>query len=568
VAAALLASCKEPTVQPTVIPGAEPDRNAAVDVVDPMGENVQEIVYVDQNWSPEDSQRFYFTPQGSEVLPYSWFLALEQADNETLFRDNVNLARFRYLAQKPDSMNVDGLPVGFVKDRVGDRDWLGVTCAACHTNQIDYQNVGYRIDGGPAMADIGGFMMELTAALEATRNDPAKFSRFATAILGANAAVTEQEKLRSDMDDIIGRRAGYNARNLPAGAVAGYGRVDALGAILNEVFHQALRQTDQVSITANTQPADAPVSYPFLWDTTHHDRVQWIGVAKNGGPLRLGNLGRNVGEVLGVFGDVDFEDTSQPGYRSSVNVVNLHRLDGWLDSLWSPEWPAAFPALDPVKVAAGAQLYDAQCAECHALIDRTDPQRRIQAVMTAADTDSRTADNFFNREGLTGLLAGRSVRFFPPGGAKFPASDTGDAVLGHAVIGTILGSPFEAPDDGLATIDFQRPPGAVRGEGAQYKARPLNGIWATAPYLHNGSVPTLYDLLQPSSQRPATFRVGSRRFDPQHVGFVTDAPGFPEFRARAQDGSPILGDSNVGHEYGSLLSDEERLQLLEYLKGL
>lgn len=57
-----------------------------------------------------------------------------------------------------------------------------------------------------------------------------------------------------------------------------------------------------------------------------------------------------------------------------------------------------------------------------------------------------------------------------------------------------------------------------------YIARPLNGIWATAPYLHNGSVPSLYDLLLPQEQRPTTFYTGSHEFDPSRVGYLT-APG-------------------------------------------
>mgnify|MGYP003414574623 FL=1 len=116
-----------------------------------------------------------------------------------------------------------------------------------------------------------------------------------------------------------------------------------------------------------------------------------------------------------------------------------------------------------------------------------------------------------------------------------------------------------------------------------YKARPLNGIWATAPYLHNGSVPTLYDLLLPKRQahdpidgeyRPDEFIVGSREFDPQKVGFrSTDYDGFV-FRTN------LWGNHNGGHEYAAgrtpqsdgtflpALTREQRLDLLEYLKSL
>ena len=116
-----------------------------------------------------------------------------------------------------------------------------------------------------------------------------------------------------------------------------------------------------------------------------------------------------------------------------------------------------------------------------------------------------------------------------------------------------------------------------------YKARSLNGIWATAPYLHNGSVPTLYQLLLPKKgpgdpvdgeYRPDTFVVGSREFDAQNVGMKWQ--GYAGFVFRTS----IPGNSNAGHEYttgrtpqpdGSLppaLNKEQRLDLLEYLKTL
>jgi hypothetical protein len=104
--------------------------------------------------------------------------------------------------------------------------------------------------------------------------------------------------------------------------------------------------------------------------------------------------------------------------------------------------------------------------------------------------------------------------------------------------------------------------------GPRYKGRPLNGIWATAPYLHNGSVPSLDALLRPAKDRPQSFTVGSREFDPEVVGFKQDAKGVFTFRVVDEAGKPIPGNSNAGHEYGGALSAEERGQLLEYLKSL
>jgi hypothetical protein len=103
-----------------------------------------------------------------------------------------------------------------------------------------------------------------------------------------------------------------------------------------------------------------------------------------------------------------------------------------------------------------------------------------------------------------------------------------------------------------------------------YKARPLNGMWATAPYLHNGSVPTLYDLLLPPRKRPKAFYVGSTEFDPEKVGFVTKRSAENSFHFETQDASSDLidGNSNAGHTYGTELSDPDRRALVEYLKTL
>jgi RoxA-like, cytochrome c-like len=150
----------------------------------------------------------------------------------------------------------------------------------------------------------------------------------------------------------------------------------------------------------------------------------------------------------------------------------------------------------------------------------------------------------------------------------------GAGLLGNAVIGTIVGSAFPAPKDQLPAIDLAfRPPvsrevSLTAEKGPPYNGRPLNGIWATAPYLHNGSVPTLYDLLNPAAERPKSSSVGNREFNANKVGFKTDAKGFYTYRVVDENGKEIPGNSNAGHEYGGKFSEDERGQLLEYLKSL
>ena len=96
----------------------------------------------------------------------------------------------------------------------------------------------------------------------------------------------------------------------------------------------------------------------------------------------------------------------------------------------------------------------------------------------------------------------------------------------------------------------------------KYAGRPLIATWAAAPYLHNDSVPTLYDLLQPASKRPVTFRRGGRDFDTQKVGYREPPPGEPAFLFDTRK----PGNGNMGHEYGTDLGERDRLDLIEYLK--
>jgi hypothetical protein len=104
-----------------------------------------------------------------------------------------------------------------------------------------------------------------------------------------------------------------------------------------------------------------------------------------------------------------------------------------------------------------------------------------------------------------------------------------------------------------------------------YKARPLTGIWATAPYLHNGSVASLYELLLPAGRRRRSFFLGSRQFDPVNVGYVTDrsAENRFEFDSRDARGDIVWGNFNGGHDYGNAaLTDAQRYDLIEFMKTL
>jgi hypothetical protein len=100
-----------------------------------------------------------------------------------------------------------------------------------------------------------------------------------------------------------------------------------------------------------------------------------------------------------------------------------------------------------------------------------------------------------------------------------------------------------------------------------YESRVMQGIWAAAPYLHNGSVPTLADLLKPAAQRPASFKIGPA-YDREKIGLAVDQPT-SNFTLQTADCSDLnSGNSRCGHEFGATLSDDDKRALLEYLKTL
>lgn len=562
-------ACRKP------IASARDDSSATPRGVD-QGQ-LNSIVTLPQGWSEDDAIWFYGQPQGSLMIPYEWFLHLERADNEELFRDAEHIRRLGYLPRSPTRLNPDGLPVGFTKDHGTNRSWLGMTCAACHTTQINYEKNGYLIDGGPGLGDLESLLRELVDALNATARpeNSARLERFASRLLGHSPNSDEKKLLRDEILAVTKLRENYNKRNLARESAKsfGYARYDAFGAIFNEGTARFLGYDD------NARESNAPVNYPHIWDTPQHDFVQWNGMARN---AKLGDLARNVGEVMGVFGDVEVPE-EQPvlGYASSIQIPNLREIENRIASLQSPQWPSTFPAINKKLADRGRELFIAYCRSCHADIDRVSPTRKIIAELRDTGTDPTMAANFLNRTAKTRQLKGKKINFNPVGKEFESTADAGDILI-HLTVGAIIGGWKEAPRDVLAQLEFEK----RKRMGVdfmeenvpnkfKYKARPLNGIWATAPFLHNGSVPSLYEVLLPASERSKVFWVGNREFDPSKVGFIAD-----EKAGLFRFDTSVSGNSNAGHEYGvgkrkeiggddlPPLSNEQRKELLEYLKTL
>src|ERR1700722_17509302 len=176
--------------------------------------------YLEQGWSTADRNMFYTTSQGSEMMPYEWFLALEQPNSESPFLAD-GLSRFGYLPNSDKTNNPDGLPVGFVKDIGENGDWVGMTWAACHTNQINFSGKTLQIDGGPTDADMWALINDLGAALAETSSSDQKFKRFADRIRALTAGPSEPDvtlrKVLKDFSDYFTKYVSSSKTDVPWG---------------------------------------------------------------------------------------------------------------------------------------------------------------------------------------------------------------------------------------------------------------------------------------------------------------------------------------------------------------
>jgi hypothetical protein len=690
----------------------DPDRGAIGIEGGAYGENYSTPRYLEQGWRNSDSLWFYNTSQGSGLMPYDIFLALKQRDSDEPFRSNKNIDKFRYLPQKATFFNPDALPLGFVKMTYRGKDYIGYTCAACHTGQVNYKGQAVRIDGGPAMADMVGFLTALQEAMEAAQSGE-KQTNLVADVLKQKLNYSSAQEVIDDVEKWKNSLQRYNIVN-HSEVRYGHARLDAFGRIYNRVVQYAISR-DQVAkelalvvVPSGTgkkfllsqaeidkvleglgdrivfsdddfativarllskapgypglglkeflyvrdqifNPPDAPVSYPFLWDISHSDYLQWNGLAANAGP---GPLGRNTGEVIGVFGILDWgaEDTSwlHPfaklqkfslsallsgqenkkhviGFNSSINLFNLQRLESRLRDLKSPEWPFCrndkgeyylpdarkdVPPSDPrycrgndrrfdeEQRSRGELIYIDRCQSCHTIVDRSAWDRIVVSNMSGADrigTDPAMAENSVKHNGRSGNFKDTYqdvdvgqvivkedapvVQILTAATKGVIATPDADKWWPRRVVEWVYALVMSFADNTIkASVksgDYD--PDTTSQPYASlhaYKARSLNGIWATAPYLHNGSVPSLWDLLLPVNQRPKSFMVGAREFDPEKVGFRSAGYDGTEFKTDLQ-----RGNHNTGHDKycvppeeatpdNNCLTDEQRRDLIEYLKSL
>ena len=241
----------------------------------------------------------------------------------------------------------------------------------------------------------------------------------------------------------------------------------------------------------------------------------WNQAARAGGALHWDGLSHDLNEVA-ISSAIGSGAVDQ-----YLNTDYLQKVTEFLTASRAPAYPLE---IDNALAATGGVLFDAECSVCHA-----PGAARIGSVIPTAEVGTDPERTW---------------------------AWTEDEVAAWKE----LAARYQREYDAEWNLDT-----FAKYDG--YVAAPLDGIWLRAPYLHNGSVPSLRSLLEPPENRPAVFYRGYELYDGDNVGFVSDLPAARGREFFLYDTS-VRGNSNSGHLWGTELSDEEKAALLEFLKTL
>jgi hypothetical protein len=275
----------------------------------------------------------------------------------------------------------------------------------------------------------------------------------------------------------------------------GPGRLDALQRIANQLFAEDLK------IGENNLTGEGPVSFPYLWDIWLFDWVQYNGSVRQ-------PMVRNVGEALGVNARTNLVDATAGRTRtrsaggapsaSATSTPSRPPTRPWVRRAGPPD---VLPPVDRAKAAEGRRLFVERCAGCHAvklITDRPVTRPRdgakvfewhVPVIPLAAIGTDPVAATSFARNRYDASKLGIAEPIGAADGLKLVAGKVKDQAYDDAKVPVAERKKL----DGFGRENLVTAP-------CGYRARPLVGVWATPPFLHNGSVPSLVDLL--SEERP------------------------------------------------------------------
>jgi len=407
------------------------------------------------------------------------------------------------------------LPLGIAPFTLAGVDYGMVSCGTCHVGRVQGPD-------GDDILLIGAPNTRLNAifsAFERTAADPRWSDLGSGATLAESTMITAMGaalQLRRSVEEHAFNDFTFSLVRHPnapdAFALDRPGFFDSFSVIFSMQTLQPYLIGPDSEIDAIMPYAPAEADIMSLWRQSERPAAEWDGSLPH--PIYR-NLAASIGAV--VFG-------AAVNYDPSAAAATLSQ------DLPPPPYP--FP-VDGERAGRGEVLFESYCAGCH-----------------------HSGANTVFRPSVTGTDPNRALAVTEAGRAKLLTA------LRNACTDAVA---CDATDEEIVA-DVSDP--SVLG----YLALPLDGIWARAPYLHNGSVPTLRHLLVPSS-RPTVFYRGAPSYDTDDVGFSWDLEAASEPYTHAFD-TRLDGRSNGGHDDPMFLgidwgaNPEELADLLEYLKTL
>ena len=455
-----------------------------------------------------DLDHFKYGSLGSEHefgIPYWIWRALPELFQDRLPGDGAGWRSVGFVFEKGKD-----LPVGMSQRRYLGFDLVWLNCAFCHAGTV---------------RETPSSEPQVYAAMPANTFDFRAFMRFLFAA-GEDRRFTPRDILRQIK--IIREREGLDDLPLVDRLVLRfYGvyymreRILTLRDRLNFIGQQPEWGPGRVDTfnplkayfnfpVARLAPEEriGATDFPSIWNQGQREVLK-MNLHWDGNNVSLEERNRSAAMGTGI--------TPPTGDRRS-----LKRVADWLRSLAAPPYPFT---IDKGLAAHGAPLYKKYCAECHGADGKDFRGEQVGKVVPIDEigTDRRRLASY-----TYDVAVNQNMIFAGYGGERFS--------------------------------HFRKTFG--------YANSPLDGLWLRAPYLHNGSVPTLRDLLEPSAGRPAKFYRGYDVYDQKKVGFVSDVAEEQGRKYFLYD-TAEAGNSNKGHEgrrYGTELSNAEKDALVEYLK--
>jgi len=530
------------------------------------------VILLDQGWTPEIRESYYHISQGTTVMPYDLFLKLEAAGSQELFRSDANSELYGLTPDPANPQwNPDGLPIGLGKTATTEGPWkgedVGINCATCHNTELFYQGKRVRIDGGVGNHfDLEAYIFALDDAVQETLKDSAKFDRLA-ARMGASNTDAKSD-LRKRFESAADRIHSFRTRVLLTPYPWGPSRMDAIGLIVDRVTSVA------PDIPQNWSAPLAPTKPPFLWNSPQGTWTQWRGV-------QMDPIDRNLTETMGVFMSMNLiaKSPEEGLFSSNARLKNLEEIEGWLTHLAPPKWPEeVFGKIDRAKAAQGKKLFASHCAECHNSYPYTwtEPNKYGKRFLEVGLVpESYVGTDRMQFEDIRPYVQTAHLAPYLPGPLKDKDLIPGGYLyygLSESILHSALSKINQTPEEAIQMHGYRELPVPRPSEVPHYKAAPRDGVWATPPYMHNGSVPNLYEMLLPAAQRTKKFYLG-RDFDPVKVGVDTSGKS-----GTYLIDTTLIGSSNRGHSFenaplgngviGPLLTEEERWAIVEYLKSI